>query len=97
MNERGRPACATCGASLVAGCLFCGGASPLEAPACLGCGEAFEGAAERKKQRDEQQKQQQMMNLAQQGVRVLGQVVQNPSARGILGGLVSEILKSNKS
>jgi hypothetical protein len=53
MNARGQAACATCNTALVSGCVFCGQASPLEAPQCLGCGEAFAGAEERKKQRDE--------------------------------------------
>jgi hypothetical protein len=37
-----------------------------------------------------------MISLAQQGVRVLADVAQNPSARGLLGGLVDEIIKSGK-
>lgn len=97
VNARGRSTCATCGKPLVHGCVFCGGASPLECAQCVSCGEAFAGAVERKAQRDAQAKQEQMMNLAEQGLKAVGQVAQSPGARSVLGGLVNEIIKSSKS
>lgn len=46
-NAWGATHCASCQAWVVVQCGFCGGLSPHDEPACLSCGEAFAGAAER--------------------------------------------------
>jgi hypothetical protein len=87
-------ACASCKASLMRGCIFCGSASSLAFAQCHRCGEAFEGAEERKAQRDEQQRQQQMIGLATTGISMLGQVASSPTGQGLLGQVWNEIVSS---
>lgn len=94
-NRPHRMECATCGETLLRGCVFCGAASSIGVAQCGRCGEAFEGAAERKAARDAQQKQQQMLGLASQGLSVLGQAAASPTGRGILGQVWQEILSSS--
>ncbi|MFK7988753.1 MAG: bL32 family ribosomal protein [Sandaracinaceae bacterium] len=94
-NRPHRMACASCGETLLQGCLFCGAASSLAVAACGRCGEAFDGARERKAGRDAAQKQQQMMGLAGQGLSVLGQAASSTSGRGILNQVWQEILSSS--
>lgn len=89
-------ACASCGCSLVRSCIFCGSASSITFPACGRCGEAFEGAEERKKQRDEQMRQQQMMGMAQQGISMVGQAAASPMGQRIIRDVFSELLGGKK-
>lgn len=90
-----RRSCAACNASFMKGCIFCGHAAFISAASCPRCYEAFQGAADRKRQREEAQKQQQVMGLAKQGVSILGQVAQSPTGRNMLGQLVDMVIKSN--
>jgi hypothetical protein len=78
----------------VQSCIFCGAATSVALPGCHRCGEAFEGAHERKAQREEQQRQQQMMGLATTGISMLGQVATSPSGQGLLGQVFNEIISS---
>jgi hypothetical protein len=89
-----RRTCAACGASFARGCIFCGHASFITAPACTSCGEAFEGAQERKTQREAAAKQQQMMGLAAQGISMLGQAAGTPGGRDLLGSVLDAVIHS---
>ncbi|MBK6695482.1 MAG: hypothetical protein IPG50_25205 [Myxococcales bacterium] len=51
-NRFGLHHCARCQAWLVVACVFCGATSPWNTPACLQCGEGFQGAPERKAARE---------------------------------------------
>jgi hypothetical protein len=51
-NRAGRSTCSSCNGSLLLTCLFCGHESPASMSDCQKCGEAFAGAAERKKTHD---------------------------------------------
>jgi hypothetical protein len=86
--------CPICGLAFTKGCIFCGHAAFLTAPACPKCREAFEGAEARKRERDAAAQRAQTMNLAAQGISVLGQVAGTPSGRQMLGGLFDMIIKS---
>ncbi len=86
-------ACASCGASLMRSCIFCGGATSIAYPGCSRCGEAFEGAAERKAAREAAQKHQQMIGLAQTGLSVLGQVAGSRAGQGILGEVWHDLVE----
>jgi hypothetical protein len=77
-NRWGKQKCAQCHHWIVVACVFCGAISPHNQPACLRCGEGFQGAAERKAQRMQQQQ-------AQQSMQLLG-VVGN-AAGGFLGAM----------
>lgn len=83
--------CATCASSLMQVCIFCTQSSSIAAPACLSCGETFEGAAERKAARVEQQRQQQLMGLAMTGMSALGQAASTPTGQGILSDILSDL------
>ena len=77
-NRWGKQKCAQCHAWIVVGCVFCGSISPHTQPACMRCGEGFQGAAERKAQRQHQ-------HQAQQNMQMMG-VVGN-AAGGFLGAM----------
>jgi len=87
--------CGVCSFAFTKGCVFCGHAAFLTAPACPGCREAFEGAEARKRQRDEAASRAQTMGLAAQGISVLGQVAGSSTGQSLLGGLFDMIIKSN--
>jgi hypothetical protein len=59
----GKQKCSACGTWIVVACVFCGAISPHNQPACMRCGEGFQGAAERKAQRMQQQQSQQNMQM----------------------------------
>ena len=89
-NLETNAACVLCHTSLSRGCLFCGGASPLNAMSCSRCGEAFAGAEERKRQRDQQAQEQQTMKMVEEGIGVLGAVATSSGGGGgLLGALES--------
>ena len=84
-NAPSRPRCASCGVSLMRGCVFCAMTSSVGLAACGHCGEAFDGAEQRKAERDEQAQQQQLIGLAAQGLGVLGQVAAGSNFGGGAG------------
>jgi len=47
-------------------CLFCARVSPIGAPQCTACGEAFAGMKERKAARDDQLRRQQMVRVGEE-------------------------------
>jgi predicted nucleic acid-binding Zn ribbon protein len=78
-------------------CIFCGAASPLDAPSCRHCREAFAGAEDRKRQRDEAAKQHQYMQLASTGIQTAGVVIASGAADGLLdsvGDLFGSLLEA---
>lgn len=81
-NLPSRARCASCSASLQQSCLFCAMTSSVALAACGHCGEAFEGAEQRKAELEEQQRQQQLIGLAAQGLGVLGQVATSSNVGG---------------
>ena len=87
----GRRDCAHCHASFTKGCVFCGHVAFLTATACPSCNEAFQGSHERKAQRDAAQKQQEQMQVAQQGIAMLGQVAASGAGQSALAGIVGAI------
>lgn len=87
-------ACATCNASLVRGCVFCGGAASIALASCPRCGEAFAGAEERKAAREAQQRQQQMLGIAQTGLSMLGQAAGTPAGKSALGEVWQDLLRN---
>ncbi len=52
LSAWGQSKCVRCQAWIVVQCLFCGNLSPHSMSGCLGCGEAFQGMAQRKAARD---------------------------------------------
>ena len=87
-------ACPCCQLSFTKGCVFCGQPAFLTAASCPRCGEAFEGAEERKRQRDEQAQQKQLVDLAAKGISAVGQVAGTGSGRQVLGSLFDMIIKA---
>lgn len=77
-NRWGKQRCFQCNHWIVVACVFCGAVSPHNQPACMACGEGFQGAAERKAQRMQHEQ-------AQQNMQVMG-VVGN-AAGGFLGAM----------
>lgn len=84
-NERSRTTCVTCSHSLVIVCIFCDASTRIGSVRCGSCGEVFEGAEDRKRERAERERQQQMVSAATQGAAMIGGVVSSPQGREILG------------
>src|SRR4051794_24002018 len=57
----GSTQCAHCQAWVVVRCIFCDQLSPHNCSACLSCGEAFQGALERRAARDAEVNRQQTL------------------------------------
>ena len=91
LSTAGRRDCAHCHAAFTKGCVFCGHVAFLTATACPSCNEAFQGAHERKRQRDEAAKAAEQMQVAQQGISMLGQVASSPVGQSAIAGLVGAI------
>jgi predicted nucleic acid-binding Zn ribbon protein len=72
-------------------CVFCGGASPLDAASCVRCREAFAGAEQRKQQRDEAARNKRYMDLAGVGIQTAGVVISSGAAEGFLDAVSSLI------
>jgi hypothetical protein len=70
-NRGERSHCIACQELLAQTCLFCQQGSPLNATACVRCGESFAGAAERKEKADIDKLQQQVMSGVSSVVGVL--------------------------
>lgn len=93
MPDRGQ--CATCGGSLAIGCVFCGWASPLGSAQCRRCGEAFQGAQQRKQERDAAKERAEWTKVAGQGVAMVGSVAMaNPSIVSSVFGAIGDIASS---
>ncbi len=58
-NRWGKQRCVACRSWIIVSCVFCGGLSPHNQPACLSCREPFAGAAQRKRDREIAAQQQQ--------------------------------------
>ncbi|MEC7524979.1 MAG: hypothetical protein VYE22_34175 [Myxococcota bacterium] len=93
-NLPSRLRCARCNGSLQAVCLFCAQSSSVARSSCAHCGEAFEGAEARKKEREEQRRQQQLLGLAATGISALGAAAASPRGRGILGEVFEDLVES---
>ena len=87
LNTADRRACAHCSHAFTKGCVFCGRVAFLTATACPGCNEAFVGAERRKADREVHAKQQQQMNLATQGMGMLGTFVSSGAGQGLIDSL----------
>jgi hypothetical protein len=71
-NRWGKQKCVACQSWIIVSCVFCGGLSPHNQPACLSCREPFAGAADRKRQREIAVQQQQQQQQIQQYGGVFG-------------------------
>jgi hypothetical protein len=84
--------CVRCNTSLIAECVFCRGRSPHNQPACLACGEAFAGAAERKAaheaQLQSQRTQQAVLTYAPVAMSFLGSFAGAAVSSGAVGDLL---------
>ena len=90
LNEGDNAACAHCHASLTRPCIFCGAASSVASASCHKCGEAFEGAADRKRERE-------TMELIGKGVQLLGAMSNEQGGTGnLLEMLIAESQKSKQ-
>lgn len=89
VNVAGAMACGRCRGPIARACVFCGGASPLDAAACRHCREAFAGAEQRKQQRDEAARHKRYMDLAGVGIQTAGVVIASGAAEGFLDAVGS--------
>lgn len=87
VNLAGSMACGRCRMPLARACLFCGGASPLDAAACRHCREAFAGAQERIAQREAAARSKRNAELLGVGIQTAGVVISSGAAEGLLNAL----------
>jgi uncharacterized Zn finger protein (UPF0148 family) len=90
----GQMKCVRCSTWIVVQCLFCGNVSPHNQSACLTCGEAFRGMAERRAQREAQRQQEAQQRQAQIDAQQRAQAVSSYGgvAASFLGSLAGAIV-----
>ena len=88
LSAWGQTKCVHCSAWIVVTCLFCEHLSPVNQSACLSCGEAFAGMAERKAAREAEVSRQHTLEAVSAFA---------PAGASLLGALAGAVIGSELS